>query len=53
MRVSDAHTVVFDDPNLVSCVGLAPVFQLAGRAGLQDLLVDHVRIGKAGGGNAR
>ena len=28
-------------------------FQLAERAGLQDLLVDHVRIGKAGGGNAR
>ncbi len=53
MRVSDAHTVVFDDPNLVSCAGFAPVFQLAERAGLQDLVADHVRIGKAGGGNAR
>ena len=53
MRVSHAHTVVFDDPNLVSCAGLAPVLQLAERAGLQDLAGQHVRIDKAGGGNAR
>jgi hypothetical protein len=34
MRVSDAVTAVFDDPNLL-CAGLAPVRQLAERAGLQ------------------
>jgi hypothetical protein len=53
VRVSHAHTVVFDDPNLVSCAGLAPVLQLAERAGLQDLAGEHVRIGKQGGANAR
>ena len=49
MRVSHAFTAVFDDPNLVSCAGLAPVLQLAERAGLQDLSAEHVRIGKPGG----
>jgi len=29
---------VFDDPNLVSCAGLAPVLTLAERAGLHELL---------------
>ena len=53
MRVSHAHTMVFDDPNLVSCTGLAPVMQIAERAGLQDLTAQHVRIDKPGGGNAR
>ena len=53
MRVSHAHTVVFDDPNLVSCAGLAPVLELAERARLQALVAEHVRIGKPGGGNAR
>ena len=53
MRVSHAFTVVFDDPNLVSCAGLAPVLQLAERAGLQDLAGAHVRIGTPGGANAR
>ena len=49
MRVSHAFTSVFDDPNLVSCAGLAPVLALADRAGLQDLVAEHVRIGKVGG----
>ena len=31
MRVSDAVTAVFDDPNLLSCAGLAPVRQLDDR----------------------
>ncbi len=52
MRVSHAFTAVFDDPNLVSCAGLAPVLRLAERAGLQDLAAEHVRIGKAGGSRA-
>ena len=49
MRVSHGYTAVFDDPNLVSCAGLAPVLGLAGRAGLQDLIAEHVRICKTGG----
>ena len=52
MRVSHGFTAVFDDPNLVSCAGLAPVLQLAERAGLQDLATEHVRIGKPGGSGA-
>jgi hypothetical protein len=30
-------SAVFDDPNLVSCAGLAPVVALAQRCGLTDL----------------
>ena len=52
MRVSHEFTPVFDDPNLVSCAGLAPVLELAERAGLQSLVAGHVRIDKPGGGNA-
>jgi hypothetical protein len=53
MRVSHGVTAVFDDPNLVSCAGLAPVLELAGRAGLQELVGEHVRIDKPGGAFAR
>ncbi len=49
MRVSHAVAGVFDDPNLVSCAGLAPVLQLAERGGLQRLVADHVAIGRPGG----
>jgi hypothetical protein len=52
MRVSHGVTAVFDDPNLVSCAGLAPVLELAERADLQELVAEHVRIDKPGGGNA-
>ncbi len=45
-------TATFDDPNLVSCAGLAPVLELAERAGLQALVTEHVRIARPGGGNA-
>ncbi len=51
-RVCHGFTATFDDPNLVSCAGLAPVLQLVERAGLQRLVVGRVRIGKPGGGNA-
>ena len=51
MRVSHTATGVFDDPNLVSCAGLVPVLQLAGRAGLARLVAGHVSIGKPGGAN--
>ena len=52
MRVCHDVTAVFDDPNLVSCAGLAPVLQLAERAGLQRLVAVHVELGKPGGVNA-
>jgi hypothetical protein len=49
MRVCHGFTATFDDPNLVSCAGLAPVLALAERAGLQRLTAEHVRIDKPGG----
>ena len=42
----------FDDPNLVSRAGLVPVMALARRAGLADLLTEHVRPGGPCGVNA-
>ena len=53
MRVCHGFTAVFDDPNLVSCAGLAPVLRLGERAGLQELVAGRVRIEKPGGGNAQ
>jgi len=35
---------VFDDPNLVSCAGLAPVLTLADRAGLHEHLDRHLML---------
>src|SRR5271166_1258068 len=43
----------FDDPNLVSHAGLVPVMALAERAGLGDLVAEHVRAGGECGVNAR
>jgi hypothetical protein len=42
----------FDDPHLLSHAGLVPVMALAERAGLQDLVGEHVRPGGACGVNA-
>jgi Transposase DDE domain group 1 len=42
----------FDDPHLVSRAGLVPVMALAQRAGLGDLVEEHVRIGHRCGVNA-
>jgi Transposase DDE domain group 1 len=42
----------FDDPNLVSHSGLVPVMGLAQRAGLGNLVAEHVRPGGACGVNA-
>jgi Transposase DDE domain group 1 len=42
----------FDDPNLVSRAGLVPVMALAQRAGLADLVGEHVRMGHRCGVNA-
>jgi hypothetical protein len=49
MRVLHGFTAAFDDPNLVSCGGLAPVLALAERAGLQRLTGEHVRLDRPGG----
>jgi len=48
------HTISsrFDEDNLVSAVGLVPVMALAQRAGLSDLVGEHVALAKPGGANA-
>src|SRR5450830_1674223 len=54
MRVSHgfpAVSVIFDEPNLVSCAGLAPVLALAERAGLADLVGAHLHLPGEGGAN--
>jgi DDE family transposase len=55
MRLSHARgaiSVRFDDPNLVSCVGLVPVMALAQRSGLATLLAERLTIVAKGGANA-
>lgn len=55
MRVSHtgaSTSAVFDEPNLVSCAGLAPVMSLATRCGMHDLVAERVRLKTAGGANA-
>lgn len=55
MRVSHsfpAISAVFDDPNLVSCAGLAPTLALAQRAGLADLVAHTLTLKALGGVNA-
>jgi len=36
--------VVFDDPNLIGSAGLVPVMRLAQKAGLHDLLGEHLSV---------
>lgn len=45
-------SAVFDDPNLVSCAGLAPVVALADRAGLRRLVAETVTVSGDGAANA-
>jgi Transposase DDE domain group 1 len=52
MRVCHEATARFDDPNLVSCAGVAPVLKLAERAGLHRLVDEHVKLDIPGGVNA-
>jgi hypothetical protein len=52
MRVSHKLTAVFDDPNLISVAGLAPVMALAERAGLHELVAEHVAVPGSAGANA-
>ena len=43
---------MFDDPNLVSCAGLAPVVALAQRCGLGKLVADKLTLTAKGSANA-
>src|SRR3954470_19520843 len=55
MRLSHARRAIsarFDDPNLVSCAGLAPVLALAARCDLAGLFTERLRIAAHGGANA-
>src|ERR1017187_10435845 len=55
MRVSHSFSAIsatFDDPNLVSCAGLAPTMALAQRAGLTDLVSSTLTLKAVGGVNA-
>jgi len=45
-------SAVFDDRNLVSCAGLAPVVALAERCGLAGLVADKLTVPARGGVNA-
>src|SRR5829696_2510168 len=46
-----ALSAVFDDPNLVSSAGLAPLVALAARAGLAELTASHLRVPGEQGAN--
>ncbi len=55
MQLSHAPRTIssrFDEDNLVSAVGLVPVMALADRAGLSELVGEHVALSKPGGCNA-
>ena len=55
MRVSHAASdvsAVFDEANLVSCAGLAPVVALGQRCGLAALVADKLTVANTGGVNA-
>jgi len=52
-HASPAVSAVFDDPNLVSCAGLAPVVALASRCGLAALVGAKLTLKAKGGVNAR
>jgi hypothetical protein len=50
---SSALSATFDDPNLVSVGGLAPVLALAQSCGLAELVADKLTLKAPGGVNAR
>ncbi|HHV20556.1 MAG TPA: IS1380 family transposase [Propionibacterium sp.] len=52
MKVCHSFEAVFDDPNLVSCGGLAAVMGLAEQAGLHELAGKHVKVPGSAGANA-
>jgi hypothetical protein len=44
-------TATFDDPNLVSCSGLAALARLTDQLGVDDLVTDRVHVGGENGAN--
>ena len=42
MWVCHLESAVFDDPNVVSCAGLAPVAALVEQCGLAGLVSEHL-----------
>jgi hypothetical protein len=52
VRVCHKISADFDDPNLVSAAGLVPVMALAEKAGLPDLVTEHVTVPGPAGANA-
>jgi len=52
VRVSHSFSADFDDPNLVSTVGLLPVMGLAEVAGLHELIAERVTVPGPAGANA-
>ncbi|AXH97379.1 hypothetical protein [Ornithinimicrobium avium] len=52
MRVCHNISAVFDDPNLIGTAGLVPVMALAEKAGLPDLVSEHVAVTGSAGANA-
>ena len=47
MQASHEVSGVFDDPNLIGSAGLVPVMRLPEKAGLQDLLMEHLNVPSA------
>lgn len=52
MRSSHNVSAAFDDPNLIGVAGLDPVLRLAERAGLPDLVSEHLTLSGPGTANA-
>jgi hypothetical protein len=52
VRVCHNLSADFDDPNLIGSAGLVPVMALAQKAGLADLVADHVSVPGSAGANA-
>ncbi len=52
MRVCHNVSADFDDPNLIALAGLVPVMTLAEKAGLADLVREHVSVPGSAGANA-
>jgi hypothetical protein len=52
VRVCHNISAVFDDPNLIGTAGLVPVMGLAEKAGLPDLVGEHVNVPGSAGANA-
>ena len=52
MRVLHNISAEFDDPNLIGVAGLVPVMALADKAGLAELVAEHVTVPGSAGANA-